>query len=508
MTRAYGDFQTPPELVDLVLESLEPLDRWRRFLEPTCGVGNFVDAVRRRSSTVSDLRGVELQRAHVESARARFSHDPSIQIIHADAFSFRYADLAWNSSGPLLVVGNLPWVTNSELGGLARVNIPVKSNPKGLQGLDAITGSANFDIAEFIWLTLIDQLRSLKPTIALLCKTTVARNVLDFGYRSRLPIRTAVIRRLDAKRWFNASVDACLFCVEIGNPPFDYRSTVYPSLDAKQPESVLGFVRDQLVSDIGAISDLQSVIGQSPIEWRQGLKHDAAQVMELEPASDGSWRNKLGRTVTVEDAYIYPLLKGTPLFRGLPASQAVIVPQTHPRDDTRVLAHQAPRLWSYLSEHANTFAARRSSIYRSAPPFAIFGVGPYSFAPYKVCISGFHKEVRFRAVGPVNGRPVMLDDTCYFLPCRSPEEAALIVSIFNTEEARRLIAGLVFSDSKRPITKKLLQRVDFLRLIDYLDSGSIRDTAKIQLRVLDASVGEVDVESISEAILGPLFVRG
>jgi hypothetical protein len=332
--------------------------------------------------------------------------------------------------------------------------------------------------------------------------------VLDFGYRSRLPIRTAVIRRLDAKRWFNASVDACLFCVEIGNPPFDYRSTVYPSLDAKQPESVLGFVRDQLVSDIGAISDLQSVIGQSPIEWRQGLKHDAAQVMELEPASDGSWRNKLGRTVTVEDAYIYPLLKGTPLFRGLPASQAVIVPQTHPRDDTRVLAHQAPRLWSYLSEHANTFAARRSSIYRSAPPFAIFGVGPYSFAPYKVCISGFHKEVRFRAVGPVNGRPVMLDDTCYFLPCRSPEEAALIVSIFNTEEARRLIAGLVFSDSKRPITKKLLQRVDFLRLIDYLDSGSIRDTAKIQLRVLDASVGEVDVESISEAILGPLFVRG
>jgi hypothetical protein len=102
----------------------------------------------------------------------------------------------------------------------------------------------------------------------------------------------------------------------------------------------------------------------------------------------------------------------------------------------------------------------------------------------------------------------MLDDTCYFLPCRSPEEAALIVSIFNTEEARRLIAGLVFSDSKRPITKKLLQRVDFLRLIDYLDSGSIRDTAKIQLRVLDASVGEVDVESISEAILGPLFVRG
>ena len=52
----------------------------------------------------------------------------------------------------------------------------------------------------------------------------------------------------------------------------------------------------------------------------------------------------------------------------------------------------APRLWSYLQAHAGSFTNRKSSIYRGQPPFALFGIGPYSFAPFKVAIGGLQQD--------------------------------------------------------------------------------------------------------------------
>ena len=43
-------------------------------------------------------------------------------------------------------------------------------------------------------------------------------------------------------------------------------------------------------------------------------------------------------------------------------------------------------MWSYLQAHGARFARRKSSIYHGQPPFALFGIGPYSFAPFKVAI--------------------------------------------------------------------------------------------------------------------------
>src|SRR5438105_329350 len=93
----------------------------------------------------------------------------------------------WHPTGPLLVVGNPPWVTNAELGTLGSNNLPHKKNLKGLRGIEARTGGSNFDIAEYIWLKLIQELASEQPTIALLCKASVARNVLQFAFDTKLP---------------------------------------------------------------------------------------------------------------------------------------------------------------------------------------------------------------------------------------------------------------------------------------------------------------------------------
>ena len=118
-------------------------------------------------------------------------------------------------NGNLLVIGNPPWVTNSQLGRLGSNNLPIKTNFKGLKGIEALTGYSNFDITEYIWIKLIQELVYEKPTIALLCKTSVARNVLQFAFDAQLKISNASIRSIDAKKWFKASVSACLFCLDV-----------------------------------------------------------------------------------------------------------------------------------------------------------------------------------------------------------------------------------------------------------------------------------------------------
>jgi len=41
--------------------------------------------------------------------------------------------------------------------------------------------------------------------------------------------------------------------------------------------------------------------------------------------------------------------------------------------------------------------------------------GSLFFKPYKVAISGLYKSSHFSLLLPVDGKPVMLDDTCYLL---------------------------------------------------------------------------------------------
>lgn len=50
-------------------------------------------------------------------------------------------------------------------------------------------------------------------------------------------------------------------------------------------------------------------------------------------------------------------------------------------------------------------------IYRGKPRFSVFGVGDYTFAPWKVAVSGFYQVPRFVKVGPMGGKPVVFDDT-------------------------------------------------------------------------------------------------
>jgi hypothetical protein len=471
MAKDLGDFQTPIELAAEVVACLAREGRrWTRALEPTCGRGNFIRGLVNSPHSPREIVGLEVQDIHLDTARTIASSSANVSIQKANIFDIDLSrDISWRESGPLLVVGNPPWVTNAALGAMNSANLPRKSNLKNLRGIDALTGSSNFDVAEFIWIKILKELASQHPSIALLSKTSVARNILQFAYDSSLPISNAWLRRIDARKHFRAAVDACLFYVEVEQGEPRYEAAVFADLQSREPETVWCFANGRLVagdtSQQGAIID-----GHCSLVWRQGIKHDAARVMELRE-DGGALRNRLGEAVEVESDYVYPLLKGGDLFHANTdrPNMHVIIPQRRIGDDTSMLQTRAPRLWDYLSRHANYFDCRKSSIYRGRPQFSIFGVGAYSFAPYKVAVSGFHKQPRFRAVSPTRGRPVMLDDTSYFIPCTSAKQAAELAALLNHPLTLDFIRSAMFMDAKRPITKRLLQRIDLSELSSLLE---------------------------------------
>lgn len=466
MSRDLGDWQTPADLAAAVVELVSRDGaKWSRVLEPTCGTGSFLTAAMALNPAPVELIGMDLQEGHLARAReALSSRAGKVRLLKRDIFGIDLSqDLEWATDGPLLVLGNPPWITNSELGSLGSRNLPRKFNIKGMAGLDAVTGAANFDIAECIVLKLMDELAAQRPTIAMLVKTAVARNVLRHSKHQGWPVERASIHRFDARRAFGSAVDACLLLIECGELGAVREIPVFGSLFAVEPAQEMGFSNGELVADMRRYRLAGHLDGSSPVTWRQGVKHDAASVLELHATPEGLV-NRLGERVEVEPEHVFPLLKATQLHHGETerTPRRVILPQRSLAEDTRMLRDSAPALWAYLTSHRDVLEARKSRIYRGKPPFSIFGVGDYTFTDYKIAISGLHKEPRFRLVGPVDGKQVVVDDTSYVLPCADAAHAEALFAVLTSPDVASLLKALMFPDSKRPVTKSLLQRIDLL----------------------------------------------
>lgn len=504
---AFGDFQTPPALAATICELLARRRiRPKSVLEPTCGSGALLVAAVKRFPTVMTGLGVELNPQHVADAEDSVDTEQltnRIRILQSDFFTTDWHRLLDDLNDPLLVIGNPPWVTNSELGSIGSTNLPEKTNFQGRQGLDAITGKSNFDICEWMLIRIMELLENREATLAVLCKTAVARKVLRHAWKQGISFQNAEIRRIDAATHFGAAVDACLLVCTLSQPPGTTDCSVFDALMDDAPKQSVGYRDGRLIADVDAYKRSKHLhccnsrqsddcnsrqnAGSRPAEtderdvpeqthvglrWRSGIKHDCARVMELRKQGD-EYGNGLGETVRLEDQLLYPMLKSSEVAAsGKPRpTRYMLVTQLAVGDDTSQIQLAAPKTWTYLNRHVERLDRRASSIYRNRPKFSIFGVGEYSFAPWKVAISGFYKSLRFTAIGPVDGKPVVLDDTSYFLPCRSAHEARLIASLLNSETARDFYSAYVFWDAKRPITIELLRALDLKALADELGQG-------------------------------------
>jgi hypothetical protein len=179
----------------------------------------------------------------------------------------------------------------------------------------------------------------------------------------------------------------------------------------------------------------------------------------------------------LEDGLVYGLLKSSDLKNTVADTprRFTIVTQHNIGQETNSIKHVYPATYQYLFEHKTCFDTRKSSIYNNKPLFSIFGIGDYSFAPYKVAISGLYKTFHFTLVLSSGNNPVMLDDTCYFVGFDKLEHAVYTLIVLNSKEAMLFLQSVTFPDAKRTFTKDVLMRIDLYELamtfdVDYLQT--------------------------------------
>jgi hypothetical protein len=495
-TIEFGDYQTPPALAAQVCEVLARRGiSPRSLLEPTCGTGSLLRAALDRFPSIESAVGIDINERYVQATRT--STDASkrgvrLDVLCQDFFQVEFKEHIRHTGEPILVLGNPPWVTNAGLGVIGSSNLPKKRNFQQHIGLDALTGKSNFDISEWMLIRLLEVIVGRKATIAMLCKTAVARRVLTHAWKNEFPIHNAALFRIDSQRHFSAAVDACLFICECTAFRNDVAANcdVYETLDSANPSTMFGLRESKLVSDIAAFDRLNHLSGDSAYRWRSGIKHDSSKVMTFVGEGD-EYRNGLGDVVPLETDRLFPMLRSSEIAKGDPTpSRWMLVTQFHPGDDTALIEHLTPKTWAYLQRYATQLRARASSIYRNRPPFAMFGIGPYSFASHKVAISGLYKQLRFVPLAPFAGRPIVLDDTCYFIDCQCAAEAKLLAGILNSQATTDFYSSLIFWDSKRPITIDVLGRLSIeaaareLSVDDELQAYITRRTMSSDQRVL------------------------
>ena len=178
----------------------------------------------------------------------------------------------------------------------------------------------------------------------------------------------------------------------------------------------------------------------------------------------------------------------------------LIVPQQYVGEDTSKIERIAPKTWEYLNRYKEVLENRGSSIYNKKPSFSIFGVGPYTFTNWKIGVSGFHKQLNFSVIRPIHNRPVVLDDTSYFLPASSKEEAILFYALLKHPIVTKFLNTIIYWNAKRPISQKILQQLHLSKItrranLEYVSEAAMGlhipyDEKKLESQYLDHETTE------------------
>lgn len=483
----YGDFQTPNYFTEKICTFLrDNIEKDIDYIfEPTFGLGNFLFSALNSFENIKELFGVELNESYFKNTLLKLEEnnltkERKINLFNEDIFNFDFSKIkkCIKKEEKLLILGNPPWVTNSILSGMSSSNLPIKSNFKKNKGLDAITGKGNFDIAEYIILQLLNQFKEVDFKLAMLCKVTVAKNIVKGLKNYDLPFLNVNIYMFNAFEVFKVSCDACLLVITKS----EIQKEVCNVFDIDNPNNQLksfGWINNNFISNIQDYDlDLD---GESEFEWRQGVKHDCSKVMELSYISERNFINGFKDNVCIEDDLVFPFLKSSDIKKDILTQENVrkhaVITQKKVGEDTTYLEEKYPKLWKYLVQNSQFLDGRKSIIYKKAPKFAIFGIGDYSFKPFKVGISGFYKIPIFSLIYNTLDieKSIMLDDTCYFIGFDTYLDAYITMKLLNTDKVRKFLLSIAFLESKRPYTKEILMRLSLKKItnsISYTDLNS------------------------------------
>jgi hypothetical protein len=480
-SKELGDFQTPSSLTDTICSLIESFNFNPSILiEPSCGKGNFIISALKKFPTIKTVIAIELQESYKEeffrninnseidtsNINIIFKTDSFFNINFDELFKKHKIDKLNHS---FLILGNPPWVTNSYLGLLSSHNIPKKNNTKTqFKGLDALTGKSNFDIAETFIVELHEFFNKKNSIIALICKTATIQNIIknkalknsDYDLTSFL---------FDSKKEFgiSASANVIIMKKKKNQAKTETSCSVYMLYNQDEQLYSYGYKFDYFVSNIEVYKQKCNLEGKFEYEWRQGLKHDAGSVLVLKKITSRTYKSKISNLIELEDDLVYPFLKSSdikdPFIRN--SRYYILLPQQKLGENPTEKLKNFPKTLNYLQSNLFYFTKRKSRIYNNQQQFSIFGIGNYSFKPYKIVVSGFYKTLRFSLVIPQENKQVMIDDTCYSLSFDNFTEAVFIWIILNSKLVTEFFHSIVFLENKRPFKKEILQRLELKKAL-------------------------------------------
>ena len=459
----FGDFQTPAELADSVVKTVAEKHKFypQLIVEPTCGKGAFIKACANYYKS-SKILGFDINENYVTEAREIIANFPSqdIKIECGNFFSIDWDKVLSDKEKLTLILGNPPWVTISDLGKINGKNFPHKNNFQNARGIDAVTGKGNFDISESMLRQYINWIKNGKSIIAVLCKKSVARKSFKYAYEQKDFNVEGHIYSIDAKKYFDASVDACLFILTPSAKKTD--CYIYSDLLSNRKNSAIGIRNNIWVSNFHYYNRWKHLMAKKhDYVWRSGVKHDCSKVFEL-IKNKSFYTNGYNKVYDLEASCIYPLMKSSDIKHDSTASprKFILITQKTTSDNTNVISTIAPKAWEYLQKHDKELTKRSSIVYKGKPRYSMFGIGDYTFKNWKVAISGFYKKPIFKLVGCHMGKPIVFDDTVYFLSFDTYREANFVQNLLSSRPATEFLTSMIFSEGKRPVTASILKKID------------------------------------------------
>lgn len=461
--KALGDFQTPLSLARKCCDWLLLLGvRPDLIIEPTCGIGSFLRAAGETFPNQPIISGYDISPHYVTIASSLSSE---FHIKEQDFFSCDWVEelnFFNQKTKEVLFLGNPPWVTISRLTELGYAP-DIRREKGAVFGVGAgFNGKSNFDVSEWMVLRLIEALKSRKGHIALILKESVARKLIQRIERYSLPIKKIAKLDIDAKEAFDVSVSATMLYFAIGEKADNFTVDEYDENFNLKP-SALGVRHGRLVSNAVEFdnynAEIISDLNLAP-RWRSGIKHDCSSILELSFKEGKLW-NKLGEIVDVEAERVFPLIKGSGVANNKidEISKWVIVPKDSLKSAESEVKFKYPKLWKYLVEHEEYFTKRKSKIYQNGERFPLYGLGTYSFEPWKVATASMYKRLNFCLVGPKSNKPVFFDDTVYFSAFSSYSEAKRYFEKMKSNKASRYLSSQIFWDNMRPVNREILESV-------------------------------------------------
>ena len=504
---ALGEYYTPRGIAELAVETVGDVSS---YLDPGCGSGIFLsaclDQVREHQSdrdpaaivdhATESVFGFDTNPVAVLTSKLSYLlalgdclhavDELELPVFCTDALGLtRNEGLTYRRQRfePIVdaLVGNPPWLTWDRLDPGVKQALRERDVERlGLlphEGAASRLGHSNDDLSvPFVWICLDRYLADSGTASAVLKRDLLTGPAgavfrgLSVGERS---LAVQGIHDFGALAPFGGQVgaDAALYTLRAdADPSFPVETTRWHADGEANFDSLSGIraTLRQTTTELAPLDpedrrsawlptdDDRAALGECAHEIRHGVKDDAEAVFAIE-------RDQLAE---IEHNRVYPYLKSRHIVKyGLFGHDLRLVPVDKAGEgDESSLSAACPATYEYLDAHREQLADRGSSWLDGGPFYNVFGVGEYTWAPYKLvwCRLGFkpHFAVVSTATDPTLGEKLVVPgDHCMFVGFENERAAHALCALLNSSVYQRTLRELA-GNGKASLSKSVVSELE------------------------------------------------